>query len=66
MFDKSMYSELKKIITKANNDQFIEMRAEQNILNNVPASEEWFVSTYEKLKKIAGKMINTVDFKDYI
>lgn len=42
------------------------MRAEQNILNNVPASEEWFVSTYEKLKKIAGKMINTVDFKDYI
>lgn len=66
MFDKSMYSELKKIITKANNDQFIEMRAEYSILNNVPASEEWFVSTYEKLKKIAGKMINTVDFKDYI
>lgn len=42
------------------------MKTEQNILNNTPASEEWFVTTYEKLKKIAGRMLNTVDFKDYI
>lgn len=44
----------------------LDMKEEQQILNNLPASEEWFLQTYDKLKKIGGKRLNTVDFKDYI
>ena len=36
------------------------------IIDSIPYSEEWFVQTYEKLMKAAGKGLHSVDFKDFI
>ena len=57
-FSKTMVQDLKKIVAKANKDQNLEMVEESEIINNIPQSEEWFLQTYERLKKIAGKSLN--------
>jgi hypothetical protein len=42
------------------------MKEEQRTIDNIPYSEEWFLSTYEKLKGIAGKALHSVDFKSFV
>ena len=61
-----MVNDLKRIVNKADKEHSLDMKKEQKIIDNIPYSEEWFLSTYEKLKKAAGKTLHHVDFKDYI
>lgn len=61
-----MISELSTILDKAEHQHNLDLKKEKSIVENIPSSEEWFLSTYEKLKKIVGKALHQVDFKDYI
>lgn len=42
------------------------MEREQRIIDNIPYSEEWFMQTYDRLKKSTGKALHQVDFKDFV
>ncbi len=53
-----MVNELKNIVNRADKEHSLDMKKEQRILDNIPFSEEWFLQTYEKLKKIAGKALH--------
>lgn len=57
MFNKNMVSELKAIVARADEEYHIDMKKEQKIIENIPFSEEWFLQTYEKLKKVTGKAL---------
>jgi len=38
-----MLPDMKKIVAKAIKEQNLEMKEEQDIINNFPQSEEWFL-----------------------
>ena len=61
-----MPKELENIISKAEKDHSLDMKKEIQILKNIPESEELFKQTFEKLKKVAGKNLHKIDFKDYL
>ncbi len=65
-FGKTMAADLQAIVQKADEQYHLDMNREQRIIESIPASEEWFLQTFEQLKKIAGKALNQVDFKDFI
>ena len=65
-FTKQMQADMRRIVTKANKDHNLELQKEQQILAYIPISEEWFLATYEKLKKVGGKALHQVDFKDKV
>jgi hypothetical protein len=53
-----MLADLRRIVTKSSKDHNLDMKNEQQILTNMPFSEEWFLSTYEKLKRVGGKALH--------
>jgi len=61
-----MTSQLSAILDRAEHQHNLDLKKERTIVENIPSSEEWFLATYEKLKKIVGKSLHQVDFKDYI
>ena len=65
-FTKNMIHELRSIVTRGDREYEFDMRNEQKIIDNIPYSEEWFLHTYEKLKRVAGKGLHYVDFKDFV
>lgn len=34
-------------------------------MDNIATSEEWFMSTFEELKKLSGRALHQVDFKNF-
>ena len=65
-FTKNMVTDLKAIVNRADQEHSIDMKKEQRIIENIPASETWFLQTYDKLKKVTGKALHQVDFKDFV
>ena len=65
-FSKQMAVELRKLVQKSSKDHNLDLVQEQKIVDNLAKSEEWFVSTFDKLQKLVGRALHTVDFKDCI
>lgn len=42
------------------------MEKEKKIVDSLAKSEEWFVTTFSKLKQMCGPQLHTIDFKDYV
>ena len=41
------------------------MEKEKKIVESLSKSEEWFVSTFAKLKQMSGPQLHNIDFKDF-
>lgn len=42
------------------------MEKEKKIVDSLAKSEEWFVTTFAKLKLMCGQQLHSIDFKDYV
>lgn len=64
-FNQQMVSEMKKCVTNAFKEHFVNLVNERLIIENLKYSEEWFIQAYTKLKQVCGHRLVDVDFKEF-
>jgi hypothetical protein len=67
-FNDQMILDMRKCVQKAWRDHGLAMVKERALIDNFKFSEEWFVTTYSKLKEACGgaNALVNVDFKNFL